>query len=71
MAERASNPAGAVVGDGAAGAHFEAVRLKYCERCGALGIQPVRAGGGADATPPGHCNACREALRWLAGEVGS
>jgi hypothetical protein len=71
MAERAGSQADAVEEAGGAGTHFKAVRLKYCERCGALGIQPVRAGGGADATPPGYCAACREALRWLAGEVGS
>jgi hypothetical protein len=68
MAERASNPEGAVAGNGANGAHFETVRLKYCERCGALGIQ--RTGEpGMKAEAEEGCAWCRRSLQWLAMEV--
>lgn len=44
------------------------MQLKYCERCGALGIQPAQMdmnGGPASA----GCGACRESLQWLGREV--
>ncbi len=68
MAERAGSRAEGASETGGTGVRFETVRLKYCERCGALGIQSVAQ---PDSTPPGYCIACRETLRWLAGEVRS
>lgn len=45
---------------------LERVQLRYCQRCGALGID--RTADPADANAHG-CAACREALRWLLPEV--
>lgn len=56
--------------DGAGQApNAQRMELKYCERCGALGVQPAgRAGLQQDAAGMG-CGACRESLQWLAGGV--
>lgn len=45
---------------------LERVELRYCQRCGALGIN--RTADLQDANARG-CAACREALRWLLPEV--
>lgn len=44
---------------------LERVQLRYCQRCGALGID--RTTDPEDAAY--GCAACREALRWLLPEV--
>ncbi len=45
---------------------LERVELRYCQRCGALGID--RTADPEDANARG-CAACRQALRWLLPEV--
>ena len=46
---------------------LERVRLRYCQRCGALGIDRTAAEQ-KEANTRG-CAACRQALRWLLPEV--
>jgi hypothetical protein len=41
------------------------MELKYCERCGALGIQPARRAGLEQNSAKAACVACRESLQWL------
>ena len=40
----------------------ERVELRYCPRCGVLGVQPWNGNGE-------HCAACTEFLRWIRGEA--
>lgn len=72
MAERTSSPEWPNNEGCVEEPRFERVELKYCERCGVLGIQHVQAPIWLDASgKPRHCNACKESLRWLVAEVRS
>ena len=55
--------------DGRQGPRFQRMELKYCERCGALGIQRAHEPGLEEGTANQACNACKASLQWLAGEV--
>lgn len=45
------------------------MELKYCERCGALGIHPARGASVEHNSAQAACGACRESLQWLTGGV--
>lgn len=52
-------------------AHIQRLQLKYCERCGTLGVQPQSGAGSLEAGERAEdCGVCRTSLRWL-GEVRS
>ncbi len=51
---------------------FQRMELKYCERCGALGVQRAPDSSSLEAAArPGYCKTCEESLRWLTGETRS
>lgn len=62
---------GAEIKEHGAGQGLSAQRmeLKYCERCGALGIQPAGRAGLEKHPAEAACAACRESLQWLTGGV--
>lgn len=64
------NSSGQIRGDGAGQApNAQRMELKYCERCGALGIQPAGRAGLQQEAAGMACAACRESLQWLTGGV--